>query len=228
MRAQGWFRRSRSRAGQVLPHPTPMQKSSPKRHSAIIMQRFRSKTPEDRAWTETLLHLLQQTSFEAPQELANALDLMRHLGLAPSEAIAQQVLSEFGRRGFKVVRCTVRVREMVFLPAAGNPLLMASHAWRELRRVMELLHEQMDKRLPRTPGDAAEQVDRVVTRIELLHKELSRTPRKTKVRRMTTSSLAPKAPKGSRTPKSMKPRRPISLVGRPLQGGPPSLGKHAR
>lgn len=198
--------------------------------SAQVIQRFESRLPEAQAWTERLLHLRRQHSGKATKDLSHAMELVRHLGLGPSDSVAQAVKSEFGRRGFKVVRSRAAMQVTVFPPAAGNPLLMAAHAWRELQTCLDQLCCDIEKHLPRSPGDAGDQLDEVAARIQTLHQRLAIPVLKAKPKPKTAASTAhiPKVlPKG-RTPKSMKPRRPISLVGRPLQGGLPSLGKHAR
>lgn len=173
MRAQSWARQNRSCPGDILPHPAPMQKSSSKRHSATIVQRFRSKIPEDQAWIERLRHLRGQHSGRPSKDLVHALELIRHLGLGPSDAVAQAVRSEFGRRGFKVVRSRVAMQETVFPAAAGNPWLMAAHAWRELQMCLDQLCCDLEKDVPRSPGDAGDPLDQVAARIQRLHQGLA-------------------------------------------------------
>jgi len=193
-----------------------------------ILRRLGSVDPLDQGFTAELRVLADKVRRGDARRMFNAsLSVVRHIGLVPDEALVEKVRSHYGRKGY-VEKNQILTRTIVWTLPAGDPLLIVSHAWRELGFMVEDLLRNYDGKSSMT--EIAQKLDAVALRVRKSQEFAASSPKGRPPKNSETRpgvTMTPPRVNQKKTPSSMKQTFPQRYSGRFLEGGAPGLGKRA-
>jgi len=193
-----------------------------------ILRRLGSVDPLDQGFTAELRVLADKVRRGDARRMFNAsLRVVRHIGLVPDEALVEKIRSHYGRKGY-VEKNQILTRTIVWTLPAGDPLLIVSHAWRELGFTVEDLLRNYDGKISMT--EIAQKLDAVALRVRKSQDFAASSPKGRPPKIPETRpgvTMTPPRVNQKKTPSSMKQTFPQRYSGRFLEGGAPGLGKRA-